>query len=205
MKQYFIVFLSFFLPLMGFSQSSQDIEIIEEQGSNSITLYGVNHTLQPADITFRFELQGFNSDVKSPVETQLAPKMKVKLVTLTAPANTECSYTSSVSYSKRKTAMDQPVQQHAVTTSTQMNSNKVNVFTKNGCGRCEFTIKYLQDNNIPFVELNTSMHQPNSDLMWKQLANTDHNSNSVQLPVIVYEGKIYQNIQSLPSLLKTFK
>ncbi|MEZ4912081.1 MAG: glutaredoxin domain-containing protein, partial [Saprospiraceae bacterium] len=89
--------------------------------------------------------------------------------------------------------------------STQMNMNKINVFTKNGCGRCEFTIKYLQENNIPYVELNTSMHQPNNDLMWEQLEKTDHNSKSVQLPVIVQNGRVYQNIESLPALLKSFK
>lgn len=205
MKYFIIIFLSLYVSMSGYSQAAKDIEIIEEQGSNTLTLYGINNTLQPADVTFRFEVQGFTSDMNSPVETQIAPKMKVKLVTLTAPVNTECSYTSSVSYNKRKAGMDQPPQREATTTSTQMNMNKINVFTKNGCGRCEFTIKYLQENNIPYVELNTSMHQPNNDLMWEQLEKTDHNSKSVQLPVIVQNGRVYQNIESLPALLKSFK
>ncbi len=205
MRQLLVAVFNVILLGFGFSQASQDIEIIEEQGSNSVTLYGVNNTLADSEVSFRFETVGFVADENSPVKTTIGAKSKVKLVTLTAPANTECRYSSSISIVKSTKSADAAERKAVMTTSTQMNLNKINIFTRNGCGRCEFAVQYLTDNHIPFVELNTSIHEPNNDMMWSELEKANYDKKNVQMPVIVTAGRTYYNIESLPVLLKSLK
>jgi len=59
--------------------------------------------------------------------------------------------------------------------------------------------------NIPFVELNTTIHDPNQQLMFEKLKEAGFSENSVQMPVVWNNGKLEYNIKDLAKWVKTVK
>ena len=195
--------LGAFLPVAQVL-NGQDIEILEESEGSVTKLFAHNTTDAEIDMTFEIELTGFTSDIQGPVKKLLAPKSKVAMMTLTAPSGVECQYKSSVSYNKKRktTPTVIPATSKDRMTSTVVDPHKINVFTQDGCGRCEFVVSYLTKNGIPFVELNTSVHKPNQELMFSKLEEAGFKQNSVQMPVIINKGKTEFNIKDLPAWVK---
>lgn len=200
-----IVFLFLILASSVVAQV-QDIEIIEERGENTVLLYAQNNTEDELDITFKVESIGFVLSEKSPINKILGPKAKLQLITLTAPKGVACEYSSGISYKKvKKAASTTDAGRKNRMTSVQINTAKINVFTQDGCGRCEYVIKYLEDMKIPYNELNTSIHDPNQALMFEKLQEAGFKGNSVQMPVIVHNGKTEYNIKDLVAWTKKIK
>jgi glutaredoxin len=184
----------------------QDIEVFEERGSSEIKLYAVNQTDAELDMTFTAILTGFISKESSPIKKILKPRAKEFLMTLTAPSGVACEYKTSVSYKKVRKEGDTAGQgKKQRMTGIQINANKINVFTQDGCARCEFIISHLEKNKIPFLELNTNIHQPNQQLMFEKLEEAGFKGSSVQMPVIVQNGKTTYDIKDLATFVKNLK
>lgn len=87
-------------------------------------------------------------------------------------------------------------------------STGLTVYTKPGCSRCDYTIKYLKTKKIPHTELSTSDRQ-NNVKMWAAISSAgDKSGTSVTMPVVVINGKTYFSMKdlrgftaSIPSLL----
>ena len=79
---------------------------------------------------------------------------------------------------------------------------KVKIYTRNGCGRCEYAIRFLKQHDIEYTEYKTS-NQQNARLMWNTIkrSNKQHR-NSVTMPVIVYKNKCYFDIPNLKTRMK---
>ena len=188
------------------SAQVQDIEVFEERGPSEIKLYAVNNTDDELDMTFTAILTGFISKESSPLKKVLKPRAKEFLMTLTAPSGIACEYKTSVSYKKVRKEGDTAGQgKKQRMTSIQMNTNKINVFTQDGCARCEFVISHLEKNKILYVELNTTIHQPNQQLMFEKLEEAGFKGNSVQMPVVVQNNKTSYNIKDLTTFVKNLK
>jgi glutaredoxin len=198
-----ILFVFLLLPLVNISGQAQDIELIEEREDRVVRLYAQNHTDDELDMTLTAQIIGFETKDANPVKKLLGPKAKELLLTLTAPKGVACEYQTSVSYKKvRKPITGTEAGRKNRTTGVELNPTKINVFTQDGCGRCEFVVKYLQDNNIPFLELNTSIHDPNQTKMFEILQEAGFKGNSVQMPVVVQKDKTEYNIKDLASWVK---
>jgi len=183
---------------------SQDVELEEERAVNGIKLFAKNNTADELDVLLTVTYTGFITEDKSPVNKVLNPNSRIQVFTLNAPAGVSCDYNVSVSYKKVKKATNTPSAQGR-TTAIQMNTTKINVFTQDGCGRCEYVVKYFKDMNIPFVELNTTIHDPNQQLMFEKLKDAGFSGNSVQMPVVWQNGKLDYNIKDLTKWVKTVK
>ncbi|MBK9736809.1 MAG: hypothetical protein IPO92_18355 [Saprospiraceae bacterium] len=197
MKIIFIALLTLIQTVLA--AQNQDIEIIEERGTSDIKLFALNNTEDDLDITLNLESVGFTSSTAIPVKKMLPAKAKELLIILVPTPNVSCEYKTSLSYKKIKKvlATSSGQGQKRRTTSIQMNTSKINVFTQDGCGRCEFVINYLEKNNIPYVELNTTIHEPNQELMFNKLAETGFKGNTIQMPVVIYKGKTDYDIKDL--------
>ncbi len=194
------------IPLFLTAQS-QDIEVLEERLDSQIKLFAVNNTQDELEITFTADLTGFTTTEANPVKKILKPTVKEFLMTLTAPPGVDCEYKTSVSYKKIKNANNKSAVGGTKKrmTSIQMNTNKVNVFTQDGCARCEMVIEFLEKHQIPYVELNTTIHDPNQELMFTKLQEAGFKERTVQMPVIVNNGKTDFNIKDLPAYLAKLK
>lgn len=185
---------------------SQDIEIIEERTETGIVLYAQNNTEDELDVTFNLDSKGFVLSTQSPINKILPPKGTELMMTLTAPKGVVCEYSSGISYKKvRKQVTGTESNRKNRITGVQLNTAKINVFTQDGCGRCEYVIKYLEDMKIPYVELNTSIHAPNQALMFEKLQEAGFKGNSVQMPVVIHNGKTEYNIKELANWTKKLK
>ncbi|MFZ1748803.1 MAG: hypothetical protein WAU01_01365, partial [Saprospiraceae bacterium] len=155
------------------------------------------------DVTFYVDYNGFVTKENSPISVTMAPKVKVKLMTLIAPPGVQCKYKTSLTYKKTKPkASVTPSGRIQRTTGIKLNEKKVNVFTQDGCARCEFVISYLEQNKISYVELNTTIHAPNNDLMFEKLEAAGFKAGSVTMPVIYHKGILEYNIKDISNWVK---
>ncbi len=202
-----LLFLLFcFLNLTMIAQK-QDIEIEEERSASQIKLLAVNNTSEDLELTFNLDIVGFMTTEKLPVVVILKPGIRQFLVTLTAPKGVQCQYESSISYKKIRKENSDVSQAGKIkkTTGVQINPSKINVFTKEGCERCAYLVKYLEDNKIPFLELNTTYHFPNNDLMFEKLKEAGFKGDTVQFPVIINQAKVDFNIKNMQEFVKNLK
>ncbi len=201
-------FIFYFVLLVQISLNAQkqEIEIEEVRGNSEIKLFAQNTTSDDLDLTFGIQVVGFTISEKLPVKKILKPGVKEYLLTLTAPKGVDCEYNTSVSYKKiKKVSALTENKGTQRTTGIQINPDKINVFTQDSCERCEYIISYLEKNKIPFLELNTSLHQPNQQLMFSKLAEAGFNGKDVQMPVIILKGKTDYNITNLSEYVKNMK
>ena len=201
------LFICFFLVHSAMSFSQNDIELVEERKDNKIELYAVNNTEEDIDLNLTIDVVGFEMSVASPVQKLLGSKAKELVATLTAAPGVACEYKTAASYKKVRKQSPNAVANTArtKTTSTQLNTTKINVFTQEGCGRCEYVINYLDKNNIPYVELNTTIHDPNQTLMFEKLQEAGFSGNSVQMPVVISNGKTSYSIKDLKAFVQNLK
>jgi glutaredoxin len=195
------LFFSFLLVVSSTLISQvREVEIVSIENKDGIDLYAKNNTRDTIEATVNVDIRGFKrTKGNNPATIKLAPGAEVFFSSLTIPAGVECEYQTSVSFKKSgpKIVREGGESMEKRFTSIQMNPVKVNVFTQDGCGRCAFLIKYLEDHKIPYTELNTSIHIPNQDLMFEQLEKAGFKNNTVTMPVVVHNGKTYYDIKDL--------
>lgn len=205
-----------------YSVAQSPIEIIEEKvGTTQMYFYAISSIDEPIEFTFNMALSGATADVKLPISKVLHKGEKTLLTKVTIDPNVEWSYETSSSYKKVRKIVATPTKDmtgdkttgktgnadetNRRFTAVQMNTQKINLFTKDGCGRCSFVKEYLDKNKISYVELNTSMHQPNNELMFAELEKAGFTGGSVTMPVVVYKGKLSYSIQNLQAFVETLK
>ncbi len=198
-----IIYLLFF-ALSAIGQN--DIELIEEHEGNQVLVYVKNNRNDAVEITISADIKGFTTNALFPYKQKIDANNKVWAFTLTETIGIENSYRFNVSYSvpKQVVAEQAPTDKSRLT-DISLDVSKVNIFTKDGCGRCAAALKYLTENNIPFNDLNTTIHRPNNALMFEKLGEAGFTSGSVTMPVIVYKDSVYYNIKDLTAILKSFK
>ena len=197
-----LVLFSLFIVLETYGQ---DVEILDEQVGSEMILYAKNLTGNQYEINVTLNTEGFVTQDKSPIVRTLKGDSTILLTRLRCPDGTPCSYGTRLSYKKAMTTTAPGGQgtKKQRTTAVQINNNKINVFSKEGCPRCEFVINYLETNKIPYTELNMTLHQPNNELMFDKLQEAGFKDNTVQLPVIIYKDNISYNIKDLKTFVKT--
>ncbi len=198
------IFAMLMLPAISVCQ---EVEILDEQVGSEMLLYAKNLSKTQFEISVNIDVQGFTSKDKNPIIRTLQGDSTILLTRLMCPEGTACGYSTRLSYKRSlaaTTGKDNGTKKQR-TTSIQMNNNKINVFTMDGCGRCEFVINYLEENKIPYTELNTTMHEPNNELMFEQLQGAGFTGTSIQMPVVVSQGNVSFNIKDLKAFVKGLK
>lgn len=202
--QYFTTgcIILFFVMNCKVASAQQPLEITESRQANVITLFASNNSKNEVEFSFDLMSKGFLVSKALPIKEKLESGQKLELLQLTAPPNTECSYETNVTYNVVRAA---PSIANQRMTFTSLDEKVLNIFTKDGCNRCSFTLASLTEKGIEFNELNTSIHHPNMELMFNILKKNNHVSESVMMPVIVYKDEVYYNIQDLEKLIFSFK
>jgi len=85
---------------------------------------------------------------------------------------------------------------------------EVTIYTMPGCGRCSYTINYMNNNKIPYKEFSTSDRE-NNIKMWKVIRDSGKSAGgSISMPVVVINEQTYFSMpdlkgftESIPSLL----
>ena len=84
-------------------------------------------------------------------------------------------------------------------------SKELIVFTQSGCSRCEYTIDFLKNNHISYIEYSTDVEINNSK-MWTMLEQTGNSGvENVTMPVIVRDNTSWYSIPDLEGFLEKYR
>lgn len=195
------LFVLFLVAVFSTAFSQEEVEVFQKENGNQTFIVGKNNIDEPVEITLEVASKGFTTNDVFPKKIVLQGKEEKTLASLTCPAKTACEYGTSISYKK----VNKPTKRVTRTTGVQINPTKVNVFTKDDCARCAFVIREFEKNKVVFLELNTTLAPSNNELMFEKLKEAGYKEDTIQMPVVVHEGKVYYNIQDLKAFTQKFR
>jgi len=210
----FIYTLILLLPTVLFSQNTQ-AELIEVKVDEGILLKGVNH-LENQTITFIAEITsvGFGLKKLHTVSKRIPAGGEVDLITLIPRPNRQYSYSVNYKYTTSKTRTVNVTENrttpesHAVEVVTEkeiaspivetpIQKDGIVVYSKAGCGRCEYVTNYLKANGIPFTDLNITDDRSANDQMSRVLFASGFKGGTFKTPVITIDGEVFYNIPDI--------
>ena len=199
MLRFILGFIFIFSTQLAMTQD--EVEVYQKEEGNKILIMGKNNISEEVEVNINIDYKGYRTDDVYPKKVSLKGGEEMVLTTLTAPPATACEYSISLSYKKLKSGNKKITR----TTGVQINPMKVNVFTRDGCARCEFVIESFEKNKVVHLELNTTIAPDNMDLMFSKLKEAGYHAKEVQMPVVVYKDKVYYNIDDLKTFVQQFK
>jgi len=230
MYQKLSVFVFMLFSLSSFAQNA--IELIEEQVDNAIVLTAINTTDQSVEVVLTLTSTGFGLKKEERFTEVIDAKSKSKMVSLVPTPGRKCTYSANLAYTTKTEA---PTSQKVSTTTKTTSASQTNakhqsapatqkqvvnkikpnnpmagkkgivVYSKNGCGRCDYVTKYLSDNNIPFQDLNITTDKAADAQMGKVLFANGFKGGSFTTPVITVDEEVHYNIKDLKSFLAELK
>lgn len=182
------------------SAQKNDVELLKSEAGNEITYYVKSNVRDAMTVEMNIEGTGFTTSVPVPVKTDLTAFEKKLLVKINLDPSGNSSYNVSYRTYKKTSTPSGPqitgIRSGFTTGSAERPELKKGVvlFSKDGCGKCQYAKNYLKENNIAFQELNISQNTEDQQYMWKALMEGGFNDSSVQTPVIMVDGKIHYNM-----------
>lgn len=219
----FLNILLLLIPGLLIGQEQQ-VELVEVKVEDGIMLKGVNH-IQDQAISFVLEITsvGFGLKKLETISKVIPAGGEIDIIKLVPRPNRECSYSANFSYETKQAQNARLVEkkkmnraeQNAIVNENQASSPKVEqpkiaavendgivVYSKNGCGRCEYVTNYLKLNEIPFTDLNITTDQRSEDLMSEVLYADGYKGGSFMTPVITVNGEVFYNIKDIKGFVK---
>jgi glutaredoxin len=196
--KYISIFILFTFSLCGYAQG--DIEFVPEDINGKISLKVKSYSSQTRNIVVMISGPGCNVVPSGHIKVNLLPNETKEIANITAVEGYECDF--NVTYKEEK-SVAAPVDK---LTHIAMNDIKVNVFVKNDCQKCQDLMDGLKKANIAAIDLNVDMHKPNYDLLLQAFKKTGTTIiKDMPYPVVVYNGKIHQNIVNIESFIAGLK
>lgn len=197
MKHILTLLTFIFITNFAFSQTEK-IEVIQNKVDDKVVLFVKNNTESDYQVTLSVDLYNAKISTANPYAQVVPANSEMEYMTI-KPANGG-AYQYSISYTSRKlkTTITPTVDDF------DFKEDNIYIFTKQGCGRCRIALEKLNENEIDFVELNTTNDSNNNEILWKKLSEENSNINSVTMPVIVTNKTTYYNIPNLSTFMNEF-
>ncbi len=217
------ILILIFFSLSAFAQN--EVQLEEEKTDKGIVLTAVNSSNQSIQVIVTINSAGFGLKKEEVFSAAIDGNSRKEIVTLVPRPGRQCTYSANLSYTTKKesptvtqtkitkttkTTTQQPIasapaKQSAVKPVEKKNpltgKKGIVVYSKQGCGRCDYVTKYLRDNNIPFQDLNISTNQAADDEMVEILFANGFKGGSFTTPVITVDDKMHYNIKDLRGFL----
>lgn len=194
MKYLLILLISIFGIL---NSSAQNLQLAEKKVGNKISIICHNHSSKDFEITFTYNISGFNADKPSPIVQIVRANGEAEIVAFTGIAGVSGTYKMSYAYKE--------VREGTLPSVSLSKMDGIHVFSMNGCARCNYVIGNLQKNKVVFKNHNTDNSNADDLLMWKLLHKAGFKGNSLSMPVVVVDDKVYYNIPNLKVFLENLK
>ncbi|MBK7787489.1 MAG: glutaredoxin [Saprospiraceae bacterium] len=201
------VLVSLFIASTLLAQKN-DIDLLKTESGNEITYYAKSNVREAMTLEMNVEGTGFTCSVPLPAVVDLKSYEKKLILKITLDPSGNSNY--SVSYKSYKKGAGGPKITSVDAKVSEPQAERpglkkgVVVFSKDGCGKCQYAVKYLKENNIQFQEINISKSEDDQSLMWKMLMEDGFADTYVQTPVILVNGKANYNMD-LKAFLATLK
>ena len=187
----------------------KEIEILNRNESDRIVLSIKNNSALDKEVNLVITGTGFQK-IKNPIIKTVKENETIEFIKLKPTSNKGIEYKVSYSYKSLNNSKATEVntekkeKKENISNSTDIDLNKgIIIFTKEGCPRCEKTIKYLNTNKIEFTELTITNNQKNNELMWKKINSVK--PIKITFPVIINNEKLTHSHNDLDLFLKNLK
>lgn len=197
--------LILFLGCFWLSMNGQrDVVVVEEKSPGKIKLFLFNKTKEAKQASLKVEFSGCTSSDPSTVSKTLAPGEKSYAMTLGVTQGSPCMYKTTITINGQSMdgAKPGPLSTEA-TPMSELEEDKLNIFTKKGCSRCRRVVAELTSRKIPFKEFDTTAKNGHNDLMFNLLRQSGFKGNSVTMPVILSGGKVLYDVPDIEKWLAT--
>lgn len=207
MRTKLLITLFFNLFISVFSQG-KDLEVNSVKQNDSFVITVKNNLGVNQEVTM--EISGFGFEkINSPITKQVGKNETVEFAKITPIKNKSYKYSYKYEYSQNPTQKDIDELYKALKGKEfDLNadfSKGLFVFTKEGCSRCDKTLRFLVDNNIDFKFAEAVENKNYNELLWKIISKNNPKVREVLFPVIILDGKISYDHKDLNSFLKTLK
>ena len=213
----FIYVLFLLIPIFSYAQENK-VELLEVQTDEGILLKGVSH-VEDQTINFIVEITsvGFGLKKLETISKRIPPGGEVDIITLKPTPNRECSYSVNFRYTtreKRNVKITELSKEKVVMTSEKVEDNDVVgktevapvkgivVYSKSGCGRCEYVTNYLNLYEVPFTDLNITEDSASNQQMSKLLFASGYQGGRFKTPVVAVDGEVFYDIADIKAFVK---
>lgn len=208
MKKTQILVLIFLIGLVSYSQK-KDIELTTIQTKKGFEINAINNTNFQQEITLTLtlkNLKGYSEPIVKLIPANSTVEMAKLFFINNKATEVRTSYMAVAKLTEEeKILIHKKIKEKETTDLIDLNSGIV-VFAKDGCSRCEFTTRYLVDNNIDFRFIDTSdKNKPQNKKMWNLVKLDNPYIKSVKMPVILVDGKISYSINDLKAFVTKLK
>lgn len=152
MKYLFILILFNIVPLFG---NSQDLKVLisEKKSGKRVVLMAENKTTDTLNVFLMVHAQGYRRSASKPVLKDLPPLSKTPMITLIEINGVPHQYTYDLIVNEKKSELNLTVQKKA-NDIEKIIANKLVIFSKNGCSKCDLLTALLKDKRIQHRNLN---------------------------------------------------
>ncbi len=157
MKHIIITFLLFFFSFQGFSQDLK-VLITEKKTGKRVVLIAENKTQDTLNVFLMVHAEGYRRSASKPVLKDLPPLSKTPMITLIELTGVPHQYTYELIVNERKTELQFTVNKKANDIERTL-TNRVVVFSKNNCPKCELLTSLLTSKRIQYRDLNIEKDQ----------------------------------------------
>jgi glutaredoxin len=200
MKQLFLLVIIFFLSVTGYAQNEHKfVKLKEVKKGKRVSLYAENTDSISYDVFLKVETKDYRRSSNRPIIRTIAPKTKVKLLTLIQLTNTKGKYHSMFVVNEVAYALevDKNNDHLSFKLDKAIKDKKVILYTKDDCLICPDVKRILDNNKIGFTEYNIDKDSTNYLKIIKEFQNDKENRRKNRIPMLKVENQVFNTIKSL--------
>ncbi len=147
--------ISIFLLFFAFSSYSQDLKVLvtEKKTGKRVVLVAENKTQDTLNVFLMVHAEGYRKSASKPVLMDLLPGKKTPMITLIELSGVPHHYTYELIINEQKTELQFTVNKKA-NDIARIISNKVVIFSKDSCPKCDLLTSLLTSKRIQHRSLN---------------------------------------------------
>lgn len=220
----------FLLCILSFVTYGQDgpIEVVSVEQDGQYILTGKNSSPdQDLEVNISITSTGFGLPGLKTITVVIPANSDKELIVMTPEPNKDASYsieygykTTSKSITQSKPSISKEKSDKAIDVRRKSAANNpkhlqdhnplfkrkgIYVYSKKGCGRCNFVTKFLKENDIEFVYRDITDNKTHNDELTQVLFSNDFKGGSFTTPVVTIDNELFYNIKDLPGFLEGIK
>lgn len=208
MKSLFLFTIILFLSITCYAQNEHKfVKLKEVKKGKRINLYAENTDSISYDVFLRVDTKDFRRSSNRPVIRTIAPKTKVKLLTLIQLANTKGKYNSIFVVNEVAYALefDKDKEGLSYKLDKAIKDKKVILYTKDNCLICPNAKRILETNKISYTEYNIDKDSINYIKIIKEFQDDKDNRRKNRIPMLKVENQVFNNIKSLDDFIEALR
>lgn len=199
MKLAYLLILTLLSTTISFSQNEHEhVKLKEEKKGKRLNLYAVNTDTISYDVFLKVETKDYRRSSNRPILRTIAPKSKIKLMTLIQLTNTQGKYNSIFIVNEVAYALEiyKDFEALNVKLDKAIKDKKVTLYTKDDCLICPDAKRILTNNKIGYTEYNIDKDSINYLKIIKEFQDDKQNHFENRIPLLKVDNKVYNNIKT---------